>query len=94
MECMASSSREDVAPAQEQSFMNEPEIIEKPFGTRKDYMDSLTAYGMADYIAAEYERHSLKAGYLSSKLMLENWLLEKVDDKGYSMAEEKADGEK
>lgn len=96
MECMASSSREDVAPAQEkeQSFMNEPEIIEKPFGTRKDYMDSLTAYGMADYIAAEYERHSLKAGYLSSKIMLENWLLEKVDDKGYSMAEEKDNGEK
>ena len=50
--------------------MNEPEIIEKPFGTRKDYMDSLTAYGMAEYIAAEYERHSLKAGYLSSKIML------------------------
>lgn len=74
--------------------MNEPEIIDKPFGTRKDYMDSLTAYGMAEYIAAEYERHSLKAGYLSSKIMLENWLLEKVDAKGYSMAEEKDNGEK
>ncbi|MBS6678057.1 MAG: hypothetical protein KH330_10020 [Clostridiales bacterium] len=94
MECTASSTRADVAPAQEQSFMNEPEIIEKPFGTRKDYMDSLTAYGMAEYIAAEYERHSLKAGYLSSKIMLEKWLLEKVDDKGYSMAEEKDNGEK
>lgn len=89
MECTASSSREEVAPAQEQTFMNEPEIIEKPFGTRKDYMDSLTAYGMAEYIAEEYERHSLKAGYLSSKIMLENWLLEKVDDKGYSIEEGK-----
>ena len=69
--------------------MNEPEIIDKPFGTRKDYMDSLTAYGMAEYIAEEYERHSLKAGYLSSKIMLENWLLEKVDDKGYSIEEGK-----
>lgn len=74
--------------------MNHPEVTEKPFGSRKDYMDSLTAYGMADYIADEYERHSLKAGYLSSKIMLEKWLLEKVDDKGYSMAEEKDNGEK
>lgn len=105
-----SEQQESIAPAQnyegegeektkeisKNSFtaMNEPEIIDKPFGTRKDYMDSLTAYGMAEYIAEEYERHSLKAGYLSSKIMLENWLLEKVDDKGYSMAEEKADGEK
>lgn len=69
--------------------MNEPEIIDRPFGTRKDYMDSLTAYGMAEYIAAEYERHSLKAGYMSSKIMLENWLLEKVDAKGYSIEEGK-----
>ena len=52
-------------------------------------MDSLTAYGMAEYIAAEYERHSLKAGYMSSKIMLENWLLEKVDAKGYSIEEGK-----
>ena len=65
--------------------MNPPEVVEKPFGTRKDYMDSLTAYGMADYLADEYERHSLKAEYLSSKTMLENWLLEKVDEKGYTI---------
>lgn len=105
-----SEQQESIAPAQnyegegeektketsKNSFtaMNEPEIIDKPFGTRKDYMDSLTAYGMAEYIAEEYERHSLKAGYLSSKTMLENWLLEKVDDNGYSIAEEKEDGEK
>ena len=105
-----SEQQESIAPAQnyegegeektketsKNSFtaMNEPEIIDKPFGTRKDYMDSLTAYGMAEYIAEEYERHSLKAGYLSSKIMLENWLLEKVDDNGYSIAEEKEDGEK
>lgn len=105
-----SEQQESIAPAQnyegegeektketsKNSFtaMNEPEIIDKPFGTRKDYMDSLTAYGMAEYIAEEYEQHSLKAGYLSSKIMLENWLLEKVDDNGYSIAEEKEDGEK
>ena len=27
--------------------MNAPEVIEKPFGSRKDWLDTLTAYGMA-----------------------------------------------
>lgn len=63
--------------------MNQPEIIEKPFGSRKDYMDSLTAYGMADYMAGEYRRQNLKASLLSNPSDLEKWLLEKVDIKGY-----------
>lgn len=55
------SQREEIAPAQkspeilereadpEPKFdaMNEPEIVEKPFGSRKDWLDTLTAYGMA-----------------------------------------------
>lgn len=63
--------------------MNQPEIMEKPFGSRKDYMDSLTAYGMADYMAGEYRRQNLKASLLSNPSDLEKWLLEKVDIKGY-----------
>ena len=56
--------------------------------------DGYKVYAYHGATPEEYERHSLKAGYLSSKTMLENWLLEKVDDNGYSIAEEKEDEEK
>ena len=69
--------------------MNQPEIIEKPFGSRKDYMDSLTAYGMADYMAGEYRRQNLKASLLSNPSELERWLLEKVDIKGYPIEDKR-----
>ena len=69
--------------------MNQPEVTEKPFGSRKDYMDSLTAYGMADYIAGEHRRQSLKASFLSNPLELEKWLLEKVDIKGYPVEDQR-----
>lgn len=69
--------------------MNQPEIMEKPFGSRKDYMDSLTAYGMADYMAGEYRRQNLKASLLSNPSDLEKWLLEKVDIKGYPIEDKR-----
>ena len=69
--------------------MNQPEVTEKPFGSRKDYMDSLTAYGMADYIAGEYRHQSLKVSFLSDPSELEKWLLEKVDIKGYPVEDQR-----
>lgn len=62
--------------------MNAPDIIDKPFGTRKDYMDTLTAYGMAIYMAEEYERHTLKASSLAFPSELEKWLMQEVDENG------------
>ena len=62
--------------------MNAPEIIEKPFGSRKDYMETLTAYGMAHYMAAEFKRHALSFTVLESPSRLEVWLLKEVDDSG------------
>lgn len=70
-----------------EQVMNTPEIVEKPFGTRKDYIDSLTEYGAAIYIAEEYERHSLKVTSLAYPTELEKWLLEEVDANGRSMGE-------
>lgn len=67
--------------------MNAPEIINKPFGTRKDYMDTLTAYGMAIYMAEEYERHTLKASSLAFPSELEKWLLQEVDENGRTIEE-------
>lgn len=69
--------------------MNQPEIMEKPFGSRKDYMDTLTAYGMADYMVGEYRRQNLKASLLSNPSDLEKWLLEKVDIKGYPIEDQR-----
>lgn len=62
--------------------MNQPEIIEKPYGSRKDYIDTLTAYGMAAYMAEEYKRHNLKASSLAFPSELEKWLLQEVDESG------------
>lgn len=62
--------------------MNQPEIIEKPYGSRKDYIDTLTAYGMAVYMAEEYKRHNLKASSLAFPSELEKWLLQEVDESG------------
>ena len=67
--------------------MNAPDIIDKPFGTRKDYMDTLTAYGMAIYMAEEYERHTLKASSLAFQSELEKWLLQEVDENGRTIEE-------
>lgn len=68
-------------------IMNAPDIIDKPFGTRKDYMDTLTAYGMAIYMAEEYERHTLKASSLALPSELEKWLLQEVDENGRTIEE-------
>lgn len=73
----------------ESSFeaMNQPEVIEKPYGSRKDYMDTLTAYGMAMYMAEEYKRHNLKASSLAFPSELEKWLLQEVDESGREIEE-------
>lgn len=67
--------------------INQPEVMERPYGSRKDYMDTLTAYGMAMYMADEYERHNLKASSLAFPSELEKWLLQEVDENGRTIEE-------
>ena len=62
--------------------------MEKPFGSRKDYIDTLTAYGTAMYMAEEYKRHNLKASSLAYPSELETWLLQEVDENGRGIEEE------
>lgn len=95
-------SEEEIAPAQNEpeeqgekeeseektEVMNEPEIMEKPFGTRKDYIDTLTAHGFAQYLAREYNEHNLRVSSLAYPSELEKWLLQEVDDNGRNMEEE------
>ena len=39
--------------------VDEPEVVDKPFGTRKQYIDSLTEYGAATYLKDEHRSGSV-----------------------------------
>lgn len=84
---------EDKPEAEEEETVEETsetaaEIMEKPFGSRKDYIDSLTAYGMACYLVEEYQNKSFHLSFLDNQAELERWLKEQVDGKGYVMEED------
>ena len=68
--------------------VNPPEVVEKPFGTRKDYLDTLTAYGTADYLARAWREEPRFREALENTEKLYEWLKEEVDDKGRSLEEE------
>lgn len=80
---------EPIAPAQNVSEIlekntdpepqKEVEIVEKPYGSRKDYLDSLTAYGMAEYL---HKNKDILMRLLADMTALENWLLQTVDEYG------------
>lgn len=61
------------------------EIVEKSFSSRKDYIDTLTAYGFAQYLTREYNEHSLQVSALAYPSELERWLTEEVDENGRSL---------
>lgn len=85
-----SETGEPVEDTERESFdqdMNPPEIIEKPFGTRKDYLDTLTAYGTADYLARAWKEEPQFQEALEDAGKLYKWLKEEVDDKGRSLEE-------
>ena len=76
--------KEDISEDENSTFMNAPEIVEKPFGSRKDYMDSLTAWGMALYLKREMD--AIK-GCLYDPKVLEEYLKAPVNDQGYPWEE-------
>lgn len=58
------------------------EVIEKTYGSRKDYIDTLTVHGLAFYMAAEFKRNALNDEVLASLTRLEAWLMQEVDENG------------
>lgn len=69
--------------------MNAPEDIKKPFRSRKDWLDTLTAYGMALELAKMIKTMPTK--HLADMTQLsfwEQWLNEEVDDKGRKIEDE------
>lgn len=63
--------------------MNPPEVQAEQYTARKDYLDTLTVYG-----AAEYLFKYLKPEILNSQTALEYWLMKEVDVKGREEDEE------
>lgn len=60
-----------------------PEVMEKPFGSRKDYIDTLTAWGMAQEMAELMkERLHENLADLTETDFWEKWLKEPVDVNG------------
>lgn len=68
--------------------MNAPEIIEKPFGSRKDWLDTLTAYGMAVEMAKMMKAMLAEnLADMTETSFWEQWLNEEVDDYGQKIEE-------
>lgn len=76
--CERDEGQQDIAEA-----MNPPEVQAEQYMTRKDYLDTLTVYG-----AAEYLFKYLKPEILNSQTALEYWLMKEVDVKGREEDEE------
>ena len=92
LETAETQKADAVAPAQktedcEAPPAGEPEVVEKSFGTRKDYLDTLTEYGAADYLARAWKEEPKFREALEDTEKLYNWMKEEVDDKGRSLEE-------
>ena len=68
--------------------MNEPEVMEKTFGSRKDWLDTLTAYGMAVEMAKMMKAMLTEnLADMTETSFWEQWLNEEVDDHGQKIEE-------
>ena len=69
--------------------MNRPEILDKPFGSRKDWFDTLTPYGLAIELAKKMKTLlNEDSENITKTEYWENWLKEEVDDYGRTIEEE------
>lgn len=81
-----------IAAVEREAFdaaMNEPEVTEKPFGSRKDWLDTLTSWGMANEMA-RFMKEMLNENLadMTKIAFWEEWLNEEVDDNGRALEEE------
>lgn len=73
---------EEPEPAMEDEPEGEETVIEKPFGSRKEYLDTLSIDDAAAYLAMEYMRQNLTNNTLRSIPAVKVWLEEQVDSTG------------
>ena len=69
----------------------EAEIIEPPYETRKEYMDSLSTYELAGYLADEYRIRCKKEMDLGQQEKVYEWLKQRVDGYGKAVEENEED---
>lgn len=71
------------------AVMNRPEILDKPFGSRKDWFDTLTPYGMALELAKKMrDMPNENLDDMKKTGFWEEWLKEEVDDYGRTIEED------
>lgn len=71
------------------AVMNRPEILDKPFGSRKDWFDTLTPYGMALELAKKMrDMPNENLDDMKKTGFWEEWLKEEVDDCGRTIEED------
>lgn len=77
----AEEKKEEIESSTE--TMNLQEILDKPFGSRKDWFDTLTPYGMAIELANRMKvMLDQNLEDMTKTDFWESWLKEEVDDKG------------
>lgn len=69
----------------------EAEVVEAPYETRKEYMDSLSTYELAGYLADEYRIQCKKEMDLGYQEKVYEWLKQKVDRCGKAVDENEKD---
>lgn len=67
------------------------EIMETPYKTRKEYMDSLSTYELAGYLADEYRIQCKKEMDLGQQAKVYEWLKQRVDGYGKAVEENEED---
>ncbi len=77
----AAEKAEEEEPKEEVSG-GQQEIMDKPFGTRKMYMDSLTEYGVAEYLTRSWRTDTEFVEAMQSAEAMYAWMKEEVDDRG------------
>lgn len=63
------------------------DIVDKPFGSRKMYIDSLTEYGAAEYLTRSWRMDTEFVEAIKSAEAMYEWMMQEVDDKGRKMEE-------
>lgn len=69
----------------------EAEVVEAPYETRKEYMDSLSTYELAGYLADKYRIQCKKEMDLGQQEKVYEWLKQKVDRCGKAVDENEKD---
>ncbi|WP_373927058.1 hypothetical protein [Eubacterium ramulus] len=67
------------------------EKVEAPYETRKEYMDSLSTYELAGYLADEYRIQCKKEMDLGQQEKVYEWLKQRVDGYGKAVEENEED---